>query len=175
MSERTKRPSAKCHSMPGACSTVSAERPSLEEWSPQETVPGRRCLSAFAPVLLRSFQSSSWSNVLAHELQRGFGAPRLGEVVALPVLALQFKQAPYLPGTLNAFGNRFQVHLLRESGDQPQPCRRRRVRFASAAPTGGRSSTHPLETAAGLAMMSSPYRNHRESLRFSRALRETGW
>lgn len=43
----------------------------------------------------------------------------LGEVVALPVLALQFKQALHLPGTLNAFGNRFQVHFLRESSDQP--------------------------------------------------------
>src|ERR1700722_8898487 len=100
MNERAKRPSAKCRSMPGACSTVSAERPSLEEWSPQETVPGRRCLSAFAPVLLRSFQSSSWSNVLAHELQRGFGVPRLEEIVALPVPALQSKQALHLPGTL---------------------------------------------------------------------------
>src|ERR1700688_525300 len=119
MNERAKRPSAKCHSMPGACSTVLAERPSLEEWSPQETVPGRRFLSAFARVLLRSFQSSSWSKVLAHELQRGFGVPRLGEVVALPVLPLQFKQALHLPGTLNDFGNRFQVHFLRESSDQP--------------------------------------------------------
>src|ERR1700676_3109465 len=100
MNERAKRPSAKCHSTPGACSTVSAERPSLEEWSPQETVPGRRFLSAFARVLLRSFQSSSWSNVLAHELQRGFGVPRLEEVVALPGRALQSKQALHLPGTL---------------------------------------------------------------------------
>jgi hypothetical protein len=57
--------------------------------------------------------------VLAHELQRGFGVPRLEEVVALPVPALQSKQALHLPGTLNAFGNRFQVHFLRESSDQP--------------------------------------------------------
>src|SRR5579872_6740442 len=57
-------------------------------------------------------------DLLAEELQRRLRVQRLREVVALPELASQFAQPFDLSGSLNAFGNHAQIHLVSQGDDQ---------------------------------------------------------